>query len=159
MLGMLCFSSAPCYTSPGEDDDGSALKPWEPQPGFPTPVSGVNCKKTDIFIKEKTMDEQTMPEQHLSEELLQQVTGGCKECSKDQLEMINHYRGYNLHIAHGDLAKSNGLHDQYKFHEEKANFYLDKALKAMERYEQREATDGHVILPEPQRPPGRRWIM
>jgi hypothetical protein len=30
--------------SPGEDDDGSALKPWEPQPGFPTPVSGVNFR-------------------------------------------------------------------------------------------------------------------
>jgi hypothetical protein len=28
------------------EDDGSALKPWEPQPGFPTPVSGVNFKKS-----------------------------------------------------------------------------------------------------------------
>jgi hypothetical protein len=53
------------------------------------------------------MDEQTMPEQHLSEELLQQVTGGCKECNKDYKATISHYISYGLHKSHAALAKSN----------------------------------------------------
>jgi hypothetical protein len=119
----------------------------------------VNFKKSSIFIKEKTMDEQTMPEQPLSAELLQQITGGCKECNRDKLEFLDHLTSYRLHSSHANLAKSNEQYDQYDFHKEKANFHADKLDKAIQRVAQRGATPGHVIVPDPQLPPGRRWIM
>jgi hypothetical protein len=145
--------------SPGEDDDGTTLMPWESRTGFPTPVSGVDFRGSYIFIKEKTMDEYTMPELHLSEELLQQITGGCKECNRDKLVTIDHYMCCGLHNSHADLAKSNNQYDQYDFHNKNSISHLKKGLDVIQRIEQREATPGHVILPEPQLPPGRRWIM
>ena len=105
------------------------------------------------------MDEDPMPEQPLSEELLQQITGGCKECNRDKLEFLDHLTSYRLHSSHADLAKSNEQYDQYDFHKEKATSYLVKGFEAIQRITERGETPGHVILPNPQRPPGRRWIM
>jgi hypothetical protein len=105
------------------------------------------------------MDEYTMPELQLSEELLQQITGGCKGCNRDKLEFLDHLTSYRLHKSHADLAESNGQGEQYNFHKEKATFHGDKLNKAIQRVVQRGATPGHVILPDPQLPPGRRWIM
>ena len=106
------------------------------------------------------MDEDPMPGQHLSEELLQQVTGGCKDCNRDEIA-IKYYMKSN--IIHEDLAHSiigdHTQNDRIQFHLDKMDFHLDKAKQANQRITQREATPGHVILPEPQRPPGRRWIM
>jgi hypothetical protein len=106
------------------------------------------------------MDEYTMPEQHLSEELLQQITGGCKECNRDKLAINQHLISNDIHE---NLARSiigdHTQNDRFQFHLDKMDFHLDKAEKASQRIIQREATPGHVILPEPQLPPGRKWIM
>jgi hypothetical protein len=105
------------------------------------------------------MDEYSMPEQPLSEELLQQVTGGCKDCNSDKLAIKDYQTGVYRHSWLADLARSNGQYDQYDFHSDKAFLYAVEKMTAQERIAQREATPGHVILPEPQRPPARRWIM
>jgi hypothetical protein len=105
------------------------------------------------------MDEYTMPEQHLSEELLQKITGGCKECNRDKLEFLDHRESFGLHRTYANLAKSNGQADQYDFHDKNATSHSKKGFEAIQRIIQREETPGHVILPDPQLPPGRRWIM
>jgi hypothetical protein len=112
-----------------------------------------------IIIKEKTMDEHTMPEQDLSEELLQQVTGGCKGCNRDWVKIDDHDISYKIHTSLADLAEANGHEDLQDFHMEKAFFYMEKGDEARSRIAQRKATPGHVIIPERQPPPGRRWIM
>jgi hypothetical protein len=105
------------------------------------------------------MDEHTIPELHLSEELLQQITGGCKECNRDLLVGLDHQKCCSLHDSFADLAKSNGQVDQYNFHKEKATFHADTIEKILQKVDQREATPGHVVVPDTRLPPRRRWIM
>jgi hypothetical protein len=106
------------------------------------------------------MDEYTMPEQHLSEELLQQVTGGCKECNKDKIAISHYKTSFGIHEGLArPLLGDHTQNDLLEFHLDKMDFHLDNAKQALQRIEQREATPGHVILPEPQLPPGRRRIM
>ena len=105
------------------------------------------------------MDEQTMPEQHLSEELLQQITGGCQACHNDHVSMRNHDIFYRAHSESAHLAFDNDDDDQYEAHTNAAFFHAEKSSEALRKIVQRATTPGHVMTPEPQRPPGRRWIM
>ena len=105
------------------------------------------------------MDEHTMPEQDLSEELLQQVTGGCQGCNNDRVSIRYHKVFHNLHSHLADLAFDNADDAQHEIHTNQIFFHMDKEDEARSRIDQRRATPGHVELPEPQRPPGRRWIM
>jgi hypothetical protein len=100
-----------------------------------------------------------MPEQHLSAELLQQITGGCKECNRDKIVLNDHLVSADIHRSLAQLARSNEDDDLADFHQDQASSYVGKAIVATVRRLQRQATPGHVIIPEPQLFPGRRWIM
>jgi hypothetical protein len=105
------------------------------------------------------MDEHNMSEQHLSEELLEQVTGGCQGCNNDRVSIRYHSV---FQEVHSNLANSAYINDNDEKHEIYTNqvfFHMEKEEEARNRIAQRRATPGHVELPEPQRPPGRRWIM
>ena len=105
------------------------------------------------------MDENAGTELQLSEEAMQHITGGCKECNHDKNVYMDHRMRYYMHIAHGQLAQASGQEDLYQFHADRVFFHGAKAVEAMERIEQRAETPGHVNVPKPPRTPGKRWVM
>ena len=105
------------------------------------------------------MDENAETELQLSEEVMQHITGGCKECNKDKNVSMDHSMMYNMHIARAQLARASGQEELFRFHVDKLDFHEAKDAEAIERIEQRAATPGHVNVPMPLRPPGKRWVI
>jgi bacteriocin-like protein len=57
-----------------------------------------------LFLKEKTMEKNSKIEQQLSEEDLQEITGGCLACEADRLSAIFAMRESHAHIRAADRA-------------------------------------------------------
>jgi hypothetical protein len=105
------------------------------------------------------MDEHAKTEQGLSEELLQQITGGCGRCSFDKSQITLFTERANLHLQLSQIAQDMNLHDMAREYSANAHTYSANAQQAQNKLNARQETPTHKPAPgesSSSEPPNKR---
>ena len=95
------------------------------------------------------MDKHAKTEQDLSEEQLQQITGGCGDCENNKRTLNEHQERADLFSWHAEAAQGKGNRQKLEDYVALKQFHSDEAKRFEKQIDTRLGTPGHPPVPGP----------
>jgi hypothetical protein len=90
------------------------------------------------------MDKHAMTEQDMSEEQLQQITGGCGACEVDRLRIMHHATFANLNDSYSQIARDFEYQNAAKEYAQQARMHSLTAKLIQERIDARHPAGSEI---------------